>query len=174
MLAAAWMSAAQLITIDVSLAQQAPANIPCDTENHRAFDFWLGNWEVSLPDGSVAGFNSITAIQGGCVLKEEWRSSTSGYTGTSYNFYDSKTKQWRQVWLDNQGGLLDMAGDKKDNQMIMRTSSQANTEGLDTFHQITWAENNDGSVRQLWETFTDGQAVVVAFDGLYVKANNSH
>ena len=37
------------------------------------------------------------------------------------------------------------------------------------YHQVTWTDNEDGSVRQLWETFTEGKDVVVAFDGLYKK-----
>ncbi len=26
----------------------------CDTPEHRAFDFWLGEWQVKTPDGKIA------------------------------------------------------------------------------------------------------------------------
>jgi len=31
------------------------------------------------------------------------------------------------------------------------------------FHRVTWTPNEDGTVRQLWETITD---ITIAFDGL--------
>lgn len=152
-----------------SLAQQAEAQAACTSAEYRAFDFWLGSWQVSLADGSPAGSNTITAIQSGCVIKEEWQSATSSFTGTSYNFYDTNQEKWRQIWLDNQGGSLDLAGNKEGKQMILRSQPEPNAEGQEVTHQITWTHNDDGSVRQLWETFTTGQPTVIAFDGLYVK-----
>ncbi|MBC2845573.1 hypothetical protein [Winogradskyella flava] len=35
------------------------------------------------------------------------------------------------------------------------------------FHRVTWTPNKDGTVRQLWETITDGTDITIAFDGLY-------
>ena len=139
----------------------------CCTANHAQFDFWEGEWAVTNADGSKAGTNSITKIQGGCILQENWKSNTPGYTGTSNNFYNSKTKQWEQIWIDNQGGSLHLKGNRKGNQMIMRTDDQVNKEGNTFYHQITWTKNENGTVRQLWETFTKGKPVVIAFDGTY-------
>ena len=155
-------------TTNSAYAQQStpPA---CQSDTHREFDFWLGEWTVSAPDGSTAGHNTLTAIEGGCAIREEWRSATSAFTGTSYNFYDQARNEWRQLWLDNQGGVLDLAGNKSGNQMILKSAKQDNAAGQSVYHQITWTANADGSVRQLWETFTAEQPVVVAFDGLYVR-----
>ncbi len=36
----------------------------CCTENHRAFDFWVGTWQVTNPDGSLAGTNTIVKSEG--------------------------------------------------------------------------------------------------------------
>ena len=36
----------------------------CCTENHRAFDFWVGTWQVTNPDGSPAGTNTIVKSEG--------------------------------------------------------------------------------------------------------------
>ncbi len=143
----------------------------CCTEQHSQFDFWIGTWQVTKPDGSLAGTNTIKKIQDDCVLLENWTSaSTSGYTGTSYNFYNAKTKQWEQIWVDNQGGSLHLKGNRKGNQMIMRTDDETNAKGVTFYHRITWTANSNGTVRQLWETLTDdGKAPTIAFDGLYTK-----
>ncbi len=41
-------------------AQTNPCN--CCTEKHAEFDFWKGDWNVTNPDGSAAGTNSIVKI----------------------------------------------------------------------------------------------------------------
>lgn len=141
----------------------------CCTEKHTQFDFWIGEWTVTNPDGSAAGQNSIDKIQDQCILRENWTSAKGKYTGTSYNFYNAQNKQWEQIWIDNQGGNLHLKGHRKGNQMILRTDNAKNANGKTFYHQVTWTKNDDGTVRQLWETITEGQQVVIAFDGLYSK-----
>ena len=149
----------------------AQTNCNCCTETHSQFDFWIGEWTVTNPDGSAAGKNSIDKIQDQCILRENWTSARGGYTGTSYNFYNAQKKQWEQIWVDNQGGNLHLKGHRKGNQMILRTDDAKNNDGKTYYHKVTWTKNEDGSVRQLWETYTEGADVTVAFDGLYKKVN---
>jgi len=149
-------------------AQTNPCN--CCSEKHSEFDFWLGSWTVTAPNGQMAGTNTIDKIQDNCVLRENWTSAKAGYTGTSSNFYNSNTDQWEQIWLDNQGGTLHLKGNRKGNQMILQSDELKNDKGEPFFHRITWTLNDDGSVRQYWETITNGKDVIVAFDGLYKKS----
>lgn len=141
----------------------------CCSEKHSEFNFWEGSWIVTKPDGSPAGTNMIDKLQDNCILRENWSSANGGYTGTSYNFYNSKTEMWEQLWLDNQGGVLHLKGNRKGNQMILQSDELENPKGEPYFHRITWTLNGDGSVRQYWETITNNQNIVVAFDGLYKK-----
>lgn len=142
----------------------------CCTEKNSEFDFWLGSWSVTGPKGKQVGTNTIDKIQGNCVLRENWTSASPGYTGTSYNFYNSKIDQWEQIWVDNQGGVLHLKGNRKGNQMILQSDELQNDKGEPYFHRITWTLNDDGSVRQYWETITKDKDTVVAFDGLYKKS----
>lgn len=139
----------------------------CCTKKHSEFDFWVGTWEVTNPNGTKAGENTIEKIQDGCVLQENWTSAMAGFTGTSNNFYNYKTKQWEQIWIDNQGQTLHLKGNKVANQMILQTEEAINSEGKTVYHRITWTDNEDGTVRQLWETIIDGKNVTVTLDGLY-------
>lgn len=151
----------------MAMAQTNTCN--CCTQQHKAFDFWIGEWDVTNPDGSPAGKNKIEKIQDNCMLLENWTSAKGNYTGTSQNFYNLKTKQWEQLWIDNQGGYLKLKGHRKGNQMILRTDNETDSSGKSFYHRVTWTANDDGTVRQLWETLTEGEDVVVAFDGLYKK-----
>ena len=141
----------------------------CCSEKHTEFDFWIGEWSVINPDGTEAGYNIIDKTQNNCMLRERWTSASEGYTGTSSNFYNAKTKQWEQIWIDNQGGTLHLKGTKVDNQMILKTEPEVNKDGDFFYHRLTWTDNPDGTVRQYWETIIQGKAIVVAFDGLYKK-----
>ncbi|MBT8257177.1 MAG: hypothetical protein KJO49_01815 [Bacteroidia bacterium] len=148
---------------------QNDSNCACCTEEHGAFDFWVGQWTVIKPDGSPAGKNIIEKIQDDCVLMENWTSASPGYTGTSYNFYNGQTKKWEQLWIDNQGQSLHMTGGRTGDKMIMKTDWLVAANGNRYYHQISWTLNTDGTVRQLWETFPEGQPTQIAFDGLYKK-----
>ena len=145
----------------------------CCTETHAAFDFWIGTWDVTNPDGTKAGTNTLVKIQDKCVLQENWTSASPGYTGTSNSFYNATTKQWEQVWIDNKGGNLHLKGNmKNDYQMVLQTDQANNKEGNSFIHRVTWTNMKTGDVRQLWETITqtsEGEKITVAFDGLYKK-----
>ncbi|OUR92200.1 hypothetical protein A9Q87_06885 [Flavobacteriales bacterium 34_180_T64] len=141
----------------------------CCADKNSEFDFWVGTWTVTNPDGTAAGTNVIDKIQDNCILRENWKSAKGKFTGTSTNFYNNKAKQWEQLWIDNQGGSLHLKGNRVANQMILQTDEEKNKEGRPFYHRVTWTLNEDGSVRQYWETITNGKDITVAFDGLYKK-----
>ncbi|WP_303315866.1 hypothetical protein Q4Q34_13835 [Flavivirga abyssicola] len=143
----------------------------CCDEKHNEFNFWLGRWTVTNTDGKVVGKNVIDKIQDNCILRENWTSAQGTFTGTSNNFYNNVTKQWEQIWIDNQGGSLHLKGHRVANQMILKTDIADNKEGKPFYHRITWTLNDDGSVRQYWETITSNKDISVVFDGLYKKSN---
>ncbi len=79
-------------------AQETAAPEPCGGEAFKQFDFWLGEWNVTTPDGTLAGENLITSEENGCLVLERWRSAGGG-TGQSYNYFNPATEKWRQVWI---------------------------------------------------------------------------
>ena len=155
--------------------QTAPAPAPappkppaCSGPEFRQFDFWLGDWDVKLPNGKVAGTNSIKSILGGCVLHESWQ-GTGNISGHSYNIYDAGTKTWNQTWVDNGGTLLNLRGGLVDGKMVL-SGDTVDDKGVKTINRITWTKIDADHVRQLWETSSDGgKTWEVAFDGQYTK-----
>ncbi|WP_299556546.1 hypothetical protein [Seonamhaeicola sp.] len=159
-----------LIFALAALGNAQNSDCKCCTENHDAFDFWVGTWEVFNKNETVAGYNNITQIQDNCIIQEHWKSAKGKYTGTSNSFYNAKKKRWEQIWVDNQGGVLHLKGNREGNQMILSTDEETNEKGQVVKHRVTWTKNEDGTVRQYWEVITDGKDIAVAFDGLYKKA----
>ncbi|MGH7564942.1 MAG: hypothetical protein ACREK5_11055 [Gemmatimonadota bacterium] len=154
--------------IPVAFAQEAdaPSSAPCTAEEHRQFDFWIGSWEVTTPDGAVAGTNQIDRILGGCALRERWQ-GRSGMTGTSLNKYDPQTGTWHQTWVDDRGGFLLLSGGLEESSMVLSGEMQ-DDEGPMT-HRITWTLLDEGQVRQLWEVRRAREDWKVVFDGLYTR-----
>jgi hypothetical protein len=152
----------------LTLAQTAPAAPPpgCPAEVRRQFDFWVGNWNVTV-NGQHAGDNRIDRILEGCALLENW-TGTGGMSGKSLNFYDPVRERWHQTWVDDRGGSLDLDGTFSDGHMVLSGSKQDKT-GKTTISRITWTALPSGQVRQLWETSSDGKSWTVAFDGLYSR-----
>ena len=151
-----------------ALAARQPAPPRYDAPEFRQFDFWIGDWNVTAPNGQLAGTNLVTVEEDGCLIHEHWKGS-GGSNGQSFNFYDRSQRQWRQVWIDNGGNALDLAGGYRDGTMAY-TGTTTDGRGQTVQHKLTFFKNADGSVRQLWESSTDGGAKwTVAFDGLYRK-----
>ncbi len=141
---------------------------PCEgIPEASAFDFWLGRWEVRMPDGTLIGTNTITKRDGGCSIQERWEGA-GGSTGTSVSFYLPSRKEWRQVWTGSGGTLFDITGTAGNGTMHMEgTIEYVETDRVVAFRG-TWTEGADGRVQQRMEEFDlAAQTWVVWFDGFY-------
>ena len=137
----------------------------CSAADHHQFDFWLGQWNVTTA-GKPAGTSRIESVMNGCGLLEHWTSAGGG-RGTSLNFYDRRTKTWSQAWIDESGNALHLSGTFGDGRMVLASAPRKTDTGVDV-QRITWSKNADGTVRQVWESSTDGGTTwTIAFDGLY-------
>jgi hypothetical protein len=151
--------------------QETAAPKPCASPEHRQFDFWVGDWEVTQPDGTLAGTNRIEIILGGCVLQESWRSANGKSVGHSFNLYAGDGK-WHQTWVDNNGLLLELVGGLESGPSSRMVMSQARTtpDGEKALHEISWTKLETGQVRQHWRVTTDGgQTWNDAFVGIYTR-----
>ena len=154
-----------LILATTSLAaQQGQAPPTCAGPEYRQFDFWVGEWDVTV-SGKPAGTNRITSEEDGCLIHEHWAGQGGG-TGQSLNFYDRADRQWHQVWVDSGGNALHLSGTREGNQLRL-TGMAPGPDGKPARQRLTFTANADGSVRQLWESSADGGTWTVVFDGLY-------
>jgi len=167
---AVFLSLAATVATTAAADEPEPARAsPCEAAEHRAFDFWIGEWEVRGPDGGLVGHNRIRPILDGCVLLEEW-SSAGGSTGKSFNLYDRSTGRWHQTWVDSNGLLLEIEGGLDASGAMVLEGSTVSPQGGETRQRITWTPTKNGTVRQVWESSGDGGATwKPVFDGLYVR-----
>ena len=130
----------------------------CNSREHRQFDFWIGDWDVSSA-GQPAGTNSIQPIHNVCALQENWQGAgPGGISGTSFNIYDQATGRWHQTWVDSSGTLLLLDGSFAEGSMVLSGTRPARDGKGTALHRISWTPNPDGTVRQLWEASTDDGA----------------
>lgn len=140
---------------------------PCSSPEHRQFDFWVGDWDVTV-GGKQAGTNSIQLILGDCVLLENW-AGNGGVSGKSLNIYDSAKGKWQQTWVDSGGSVLELYGGFNDGAMRL-TGETTGKDGRKTIERITWHPIDKDHVRQHWEQSRDGgKTWSTAFDGLYTR-----
>jgi hypothetical protein len=143
----------------------------CADSAFRAFDFWLGRWVVRDSTGTEVGTSRITRVASGCGIREEW-TGTSGYRGTSLNYYDPGEGTWRQDWVGSDGLILHLSGGLEGEGMLL-TGERSGDDGL-VIDRIRWRELPDGRVRQEWTTSTDGGATWRrVFLGFYEAAPDS-
>lgn len=157
-------------------AQSTPSSTakpppPCVSENHRAFDFWIGTWDVTAAgQDKPSAVNRISREHGGCVLREDY-STKGGYTGMSMSFYDAARKKWHQTWMGADGGALFIEGgpNERGEMVLSNRNTPYYQEGM-KINRITWTPMEDGSVRQHWQASEDGgKTWTTVFDGLYVR-----
>jgi len=89
---------------------------PCISDEAGQFDFWIGDWDLDWANGK--GTNSIDRILGDCVIRENF-AGAGGFAGGSLSMWRPKEKQWRQIWMDNQGTHLSFAGGWDGEQMVL-------------------------------------------------------
>lgn len=149
----------------------SPRPAPCIAAENRQFDFWIGDWDVTTPDGKSAGTNLIKPEINGCALHEFWK-GRGGFVGESFNVYDARRKVWHQSWVDGTGGLLLMDGKFEGGSMTLSDRDMPGKPDLNAINEISWTPNADGSVRQHWRVSADGgKNWTTSFDGKYVKSN---
>jgi tetratricopeptide (TPR) repeat protein len=145
------------------------ARFPCEAgESHHAFDFWIGEWDVSQ-GGQAAGTNSIQPILGHCVIFEQWESA-SGTHGKSFNYYDPGHDHWRQIWIGDGGTFIEFTGQARDGGIFYTAETINPADGAITHHKFEFTQNEDGSVRQFWATSTDAKETWnTIWDGHYIR-----
>jgi hypothetical protein len=140
---------------------------PCrGDEAFREFDFWVGEWEVTVPGGGVAGTNRIEKTVDGCLLLENWSSATGG-SGKSLNYRDPTSGRWRQLWIDSGGEVISAEGGLEDGAMRLIGTHTLKSGEIRPF-RMTYTPLPNRHVHQLLEESTDdGESWSIWFDGDY-------
>jgi hypothetical protein len=157
------------------IARLEATRYPCRAKpESRQLDFWIGEWDVAPWNGppgmpvGAAGFNSVQPILEQCVLLENWRASGGG-EGKSFNFFDTNSLKWRQIWIADGGGTLDYSGEFRDGAMRFEGWTRS-AQGGRVMQKLTFTPYGRDTVRQTFEASPDsGKTWNVTFDARYVR-----
>ncbi|MGB8194379.1 MAG: tetratricopeptide repeat protein [Chitinophagaceae bacterium] len=134
---------------------------PCRSDTlKRAFDFWVGEWDVFVTGtNNGAGHSLIQKASGDCMILENW----TGFgpvpsNGKSMNYVNTQTKKWEQLWIGSGGGPNYVTrfwdGEYKDS--VMQFIFEASTPQGKLNGRFRFFNQGPNQVRQLSETSADG------------------
>jgi hypothetical protein len=76
------------------------------------------------------------------------------------------------VWVDDQGGVLELKGNLKQEAMVLRSDLLKGKESAMYYHRITW-QPNENEVVQTWEVLDNTHQVKsLLFKGFYRKTGS--
>lgn len=137
-------------------AQRPPG---CTSPETRQFDFWVGDWDVSLSGTEVlVGESTISMEDEGCDLIESWRPFVGAH-GHSINAYDPHDRLWHQTWVDATGQTTNSSGTFDGGAMRLNNNSppppsmpnlrrRMNFQAIDANSLRQWGERFDEKTRQ--------------------------
>lgn len=153
---------------------QRPAG--CTSAEHRQFDFWVGEWDVMPSGGSgqtIIAESSITLIDQGCVIMEEWR-PFRGAHGHSLNMYDTADSKWHQTWMAASGLRTEYAGTFENGAMYLDALTPLPGVPANARSRMNFQQVDANTVRQWGEQFDDAaQRWNVTWDLTYRRRANS-
>lgn len=145
----------------------AQANQPaCQSEQYRAFDYWVGEWNVLDTAGTKIAESSIESVAAGCAVRETWRPN-SGPEGVSISWYEPRDSLWHQQWVGGSGWIAWFDGGLEDGAMTLTTKSNSSNPAAPR-SKMVYTQPRAGVVRQTLYTSTDdGASWAVNFVGDY-------
>lgn len=153
---------------------QSIAGAPCASASHRAFDFWVGAWDVyKTGEDKVVAHSLIERLYEGCAIRENWM-PLNGQAGGSLSNFDGPERGWHQTWVDASGTRVEFTGGMAGGAMLL-TGLWRNVAGPgeDGLIRMTYTQQPAGAVRQFGEmSQDDGATWKPAFDFTYRPARD--
>lgn len=123
-----------------------------------AFDFWVGEWKVTWykADSTIQhGTNSISKIQDGKVIEENFNDPNNNFTGISISVYSPLDSTWHQAWADNSGSYFNFIGNIEKDRRIFSTVPRLEGESSIVLRMVFY-EIEDDKFTWDWEKSIDG------------------
>jgi hypothetical protein len=133
---------------------------PCSEPEQKQLEFWVGEWDLTWPGnnpGETAhGTNSIKRILDGCIVQENFSGGDAmRLRGQSVSIFDIRGGKWKQTWVDNEGGYLDLVGEFKDGQMVLAREA-TRPDGTKALQRMVFKNITHSEFDWSWEGSKDG------------------
>jgi hypothetical protein len=149
----------------------APPKVDCNDADHRALDFWVGDWVVYAKGSAKPVAHSRIEKIVGCAISETFDQSIGpngkplAYHGRSISAYvpagSAGSGGWRQYYVDSGGGAITLTGGIANGAMIFLSTNGPVTNRMTL-------KSTGGAVSQRGEFSTDdGKTWRPAYDFTY-------
>ena len=132
-----------------------------ETFDGSELEFWLGSWDARWAGGR--GKNRLERILDGRVIHERFEEIPADadppLIGQSWSVFDPARAIWHQTWVDNQGGYLDLVGERAEQWFAFARAAPELGDGVRqrmVFRDVqgerfrwTWERSNDDGAT--WE-----------------------
>jgi hypothetical protein len=151
------------------VAVAPPPPVDCADADHKALDFWIGDWAViDTASGAEVAQSRIARGPGGCSIAEDYRQTIGlggkpiAYRGQSFTAFNTADRRWRQFYVDTGGAAFAYEGAFEGPALIL--TARAGPLGT----RMSVAPQAGGSVRQQgWQTRDSGQTWQPNYDFTY-------
>jgi hypothetical protein len=151
------LAALAVVVATPALADGTPP--PCAGTEFRALDFWLGDWDAKWAPSegdSGIGSNHISLSYDGCVIEEHFDGRPGQpLMGHSVSMYVAPEQIWRQTWVDNQGGYIELSGGPQANGDFVLTTGRRPSGRIS---RMVFTDIKPDSFTWRWQSSTDGTA----------------
>lgn len=136
---------------------------------HRALDFWLGDWSINVPNESTTATSKVTLELDRCVVVERWDGG-DGHNGENLFGYSADDASWHGFFADSQGRVhVFLHGEATPGSAIF-TGPSRNADGKTELNRITIRRVSENQVEQLWQKSADGgKSWHTVFQGEYTR-----
>jgi hypothetical protein len=137
---------------------------------YQILNFWVGDWDVQDVDGQKVGSNRIEKILGGCAVVENW-TELDGHEGKSFFYFNNPTGKWKQVWVEDSGGMKEKEFIQKFGDGGVRFQGLVQiSDGSMILDRTTLTPKDQNHVKQVIEISRDqGKNWKAVFHAIYVR-----
>jgi hypothetical protein len=143
-----------------------PPSPACAAPEYRQFDFWDGDWDVTVHArasidsdqwGDAKGTQHVDSLLGGCVTAEHFAADGPGtpWRGLSYSSWQPQLGKWRQTWVDDSGGYLAFTGGLEDGAMTLYGEPRT-VKGVSFQMRMRYSDVTADSLHWEWQRSDDG------------------
>ena len=151
------------------VSAQESKQYPCTADpQYQVLNFWIGTWDVYEGNQKV-GQNRIESVLHSCAVIEHWR-DMQGHEGKSFFYLDRVTKNWKQVWVTDQGPMKEKTLQKVGPDGSLLFQGQVLSRDGKIIYDRTTLSRQGENVRQVIEQSKDeGKTWIVGFDAIYKR-----
>jgi len=151
------------------LAQDSPS---CAANpQSRQLDFWLGNWTVTAPGGSITATSKVSLALDQCLLVENWDGGR-GHSGENMFAYSPEENAWYGMFADNTGRVHVFSEGKVESGIAEFRGTSHDLKGETVLNKVRVVRIDANRVEQTWQKSTDNGATwTTEFRGAYSRTD---